>query len=105
MPVVDEDQEMVDISCFNTLNNVILTYFLRNKRNGGIEFVYFSLDDKTLTPKGSIHKIKIARKGYTLASYVVVEGDKHPYVMTICKLSNFTNVLFRKSFLIWQAIV
>lgn len=88
-PIVDyQTQKIINIACFNTFDkHVMMTYFVRNTGNGAMEFVYFLLDDDTLTPTDNIQKVKIARNKSTLAAFTVVEGEKSHSVMTICKCS------------------
>lgn len=98
IPIIkEENHQMLNVACFNALDKkVMLTYFLRNKQTGIMEFVYFLLDDETLTKTGHIHKIKIARSESTLSAFTVVEGNMFPSLMTICKLIYFTSNRFQK---------
>lgn len=65
----------------------MMTYFLRNKQTGVMEFVYFLLNDNTLSPTADIHRININifTRDATLSAFTVVEGVTYPSVMTICK--------------------
>lgn len=78
--------QITNIACFNVLENrVMLTYFLRNKQTGVMEFVYFLLNDDTLTPTKNIHRLNIERKDAKLSGFTVVEGVDYPILMEICK--------------------
>lgn len=90
-------QQIVNIACFYTLDNrVMLTYFLRHKKTGAMEFVHFLLNDDDLTPSESaeaVCKVPIERNA-TLSAFTVVRGETFPSVLTICKDPAFS-IYFR----------
>lgn len=97
-PIINEQtHKITNIACFHTSDNhVMLTYFIRSKHTP-MEFVYFLLDDRKLTPIGNIHRIEVARKESTLTTLsacTVVEGDAYPSVMTICKCYVGSGIIF-----------
>ncbi len=100
--VSDQIHEITNIALFNTLDNhVMLTYFLRHKKSGAIEFVYFLLNDDDLTPNVSaenVPRIKLARKETTLSGFTVVKGEHFPSLMTVCKCCVLTPNYFCKKF-------
>lgn len=96
--IKEENHQILNVACFYAMdNNIMLTYFLRNKQTGIMEFVYFLLDNETLTKRGNVHRIKIARiDGSTLSAFTVVEGKETPSLMTICKFFKLINHRLRK---------
>ncbi|KAJ6641119.1 hypothetical protein Bhyg_06054 [Pseudolycoriella hygida] len=84
-PVGDEQTHQINkIACFNVPGDrIMMTYFLRDRSTGEMEFVYFLLNVDTLTPTDTIHRVKIGRPECKLSAFIAVEGDTFPSVVTI----------------------
>lgn len=95
-PILDaESQKITNVACFSTLNETtLLTYFAIIEKTGDTEFVYFKLDDESLSPSGPVHRFKVERapQDAKLVGYTVVDGDAYPSLITLCKFGCSLNL-------------
>lgn len=95
-PILDaESQKIMNVACFSTLNETtLLTYFAISEKTGDTEFVYFKLDNESLSPSGPVQRFKVerAQQDAKLVGYTVVDGEAYPSLITLCKFGCSLNL-------------